>query len=311
MSILPPKVFVSYSHDSIDHKDWVLKLATRLRANGIDVTLDQWDVPLGGDLPKFMEDGLIDAKKVLAVCSETYVNKANAGKSGVGYEKMILSAVLMRDISDTKIIAVIRNNAATSLPTFLGTKRFVDFREDLTFEERYQDLERELHGVGIIAKPPIGPSPFAVVPAAAMYKPTSSPSRYVSPSWRGVVTFDHSNNNGLYIVGAGDYAFDTKWSSASDTSIHIYDYAPRTHSVCIADGAKEIAEINDASIFDTSSHSRNVEMGEIALWQNTYGYYLATKVTGIKYKGRGGSPNHEVSFSYVIAPNKSASFSNS
>ena len=43
-----PKVFVSYSHDSQDHKDWVLKLATRLVANGVDVILDQWDLSLGG-----------------------------------------------------------------------------------------------------------------------------------------------------------------------------------------------------------------------------------------------------------------------
>src|SRR5258708_6519779 len=37
----PPKVFLSYSHDSETHKDWVLKLATRLIANGVDVLLDQ------------------------------------------------------------------------------------------------------------------------------------------------------------------------------------------------------------------------------------------------------------------------------
>lgn len=31
-----PKVFISYSHDTQDHKKWVLDLATRLRNSGID-----------------------------------------------------------------------------------------------------------------------------------------------------------------------------------------------------------------------------------------------------------------------------------
>jgi hypothetical protein len=39
-----PKAFISYSHDSAAHKDWVLKLGSGLRAKGIDVVLDQWDI---------------------------------------------------------------------------------------------------------------------------------------------------------------------------------------------------------------------------------------------------------------------------
>jgi len=52
-----PRLFISYSHDDQAHKDWVLMLATRLVANGVDVLLDQWDMRLGSDLPRFMENG--------------------------------------------------------------------------------------------------------------------------------------------------------------------------------------------------------------------------------------------------------------
>lgn len=38
-----PEVFISYSHDNDEHKEWVLQLATRLRSNGIDVILDRWN----------------------------------------------------------------------------------------------------------------------------------------------------------------------------------------------------------------------------------------------------------------------------
>src|SRR5262245_36672838 len=109
MSYSPPKLFVSYSHDSQQQKDWVLTLATRLVYNGVDVVLDQWDLTLGADLPRFMEHGLTEAKRVLVICTDTYVKKANDGRGGVGYEKMILTAQLMQDILSDRVIPVIRS----------------------------------------------------------------------------------------------------------------------------------------------------------------------------------------------------------
>ena len=72
-----PKVFVSYSHDSLDHKKWVNELATKMRNNGIDAILDQWDLMPGGDLPHFMETNLENSDYILMICSEVYVKKAN------------------------------------------------------------------------------------------------------------------------------------------------------------------------------------------------------------------------------------------
>jgi hypothetical protein len=39
----PPAVFISYSHDSPEHEANVLALADRLRADGIDAVLDQYE----------------------------------------------------------------------------------------------------------------------------------------------------------------------------------------------------------------------------------------------------------------------------
>ena len=47
MKSINPKVFISYSHDSDDYKDWVVSFANRLILEGIDVTLDQYDLVLG------------------------------------------------------------------------------------------------------------------------------------------------------------------------------------------------------------------------------------------------------------------------
>jgi hypothetical protein len=38
-----PKVFISYSHDSREHIDRVRELSDRLRAEGIDCILDQYE----------------------------------------------------------------------------------------------------------------------------------------------------------------------------------------------------------------------------------------------------------------------------
>jgi len=157
MGIPPPKVFVSYSHDSELHKNWVLELATRLMANGVDVILDQWDLNLGSNLPHFMETGLVGANRVIAVCTKTYVGKANASLGGVGYEKMILTAQLMQNVLSERIIPVIRDNdGRPPVPTFLDGKVYVDFRDDRAYESKYEELIREIHDQRIKPRPALG-----------------------------------------------------------------------------------------------------------------------------------------------------------
>lgn len=308
MSLIPPKVFVSYSHDTDAHKDWVLSLATRLVSNGVDVVLDQWDLTLGSDLPRFMETGLTAAQRVLAVCTEPYVTKANTGRGGVGYEKMILTAQLMQDISTDRIIPIIRKNAfVPPVPIFLSSRVYIDFRNDLAYEGRYAELLRDIHGQQIKPRPPLGPNPFVVIPAATVPLISFGPERYVSPAMSGTVTFDYSNNNGRYVLGAGDMAFETAWSRGGNTSIYAYTDPPSIRSVALAHGTKEITDIIDASTYDTSSRVRNPHLGEVVIWQNTAGYYLATKIVRLHSSGH-GAPSDEITFAYEIAPNKSTTF---
>ncbi|WP_197151311.1 toll/interleukin-1 receptor domain-containing protein [Synechococcus sp. CBW1108] len=77
-----PSVFISYSHDSDSHKDWVYQLACELVKNGVEVTLDQWDIQLGSNIHKFMEKGLTNADRVLVVCTDNYNTKSNEGLGG-------------------------------------------------------------------------------------------------------------------------------------------------------------------------------------------------------------------------------------
>lgn len=307
--MIAPRVFVSYSHDSQEHKDWVLGLSTRLVRNGVDVLLDQWDVTLGGDLPNFMESGLTAADRVLAICTSEYVVKANSGRGGVGYEKMILTARLMANVTSDRIIPVVRNASETDVvPIFLASKRYIDFRRDAAFEARYAELLRDIHGEQVSPRPALGSNPFRVPPPLDIDPILSfSSDRYVSPGLAGEVTFDYSNNDGLYVVGAGDMAFETKWTSGGSTAVHVYKDPPSIRTVALALGAKRIEEIVDATVYDTSSRSRTPRVGEIVVWQNSSGYFLATRIERTAARSH-GADRDEVVFTYKIAPSKSPSF---
>jgi WD40 repeat protein len=73
MASEPPKVFISYSHDSPEHEERVLALAERLRADGVDAQLDQYlaGTPREG-WGSWLLDQLDCAEFVLVVCTETY-----------------------------------------------------------------------------------------------------------------------------------------------------------------------------------------------------------------------------------------------
>ena len=159
-----PKAFISYSHDTPEHKQWVLNLATKLRASGIDAVLDLWELKPGDDLPSFMERNLVSAHKVLMICTEKYVQKANAGTGGVGYEKMIVTADLAASIESSKVVPIIRQSGTRLVPTFLRTKLFIDLSDSEQQEFGLDELIRTLHSAPLYVKPEVGGRPDFQVP---------------------------------------------------------------------------------------------------------------------------------------------------
>lgn len=176
-----PLVFISYSHDSPEHKKWVSELARYLMDNGVKVILDQWELGLGDDVPKFMEKSVKIADRVLMICSETYVTKANEGSGGVGYEAMIVTGEIIRDLGTSKFIPVVRQgNGEIVLPDSVSTRFYVDFSERQDFIQSLETLLRELHKAPALPKPSLGKNPFALTPSGeeipeAKVKPVSIP----------------------------------------------------------------------------------------------------------------------------------------
>ena len=160
MGIAVPKVFISYSHDDQAHKKWVLELAQRLRNAGVDAILDQFRVGLGDDLGSFMENSVAESDRIIMVCTDTYIIKANDGLGGVGYEKMIITSEYMNQIETKKVIPLIRQNGTHDVPVFLKSRLHINFSREDEFELQFDNLLREIHEAPLFKEPPVGNNPF-------------------------------------------------------------------------------------------------------------------------------------------------------
>jgi SEFIR domain len=67
-----PKIFISYSHDSKEHKERVFALANHLRDKGIDCNIDQYELSPPEGWHRWMVNQVEKADYVLVVCTQIY-----------------------------------------------------------------------------------------------------------------------------------------------------------------------------------------------------------------------------------------------
>ena len=127
-------VFISYSHDSDEHKAWVKKFAVDLSMLGdFEILLDQ-NMPKGYSFTRFMEKGLAKADKVLVIGTPKYREKAENGH-GVAFEESIISSELMNDIDTTKYYPILRAGTfETSFPPTLQGRNGDNMTDDSQYE---------------------------------------------------------------------------------------------------------------------------------------------------------------------------------
>ena len=152
-----PKVFISYSWTNKEYMNRVLNLAIRLRAAGVDVILDQWDLRPGYDMYAFMEQSIHDADKVLILCDKGYAEKADNRSGGVGAETMIITPDVYGKYKQEKFIPVIMETPK-AVPSYLKSRYAVFYTKDGV--EEYQALCQAIFGVFGVKKPPMGKIPI-------------------------------------------------------------------------------------------------------------------------------------------------------
>lgn len=170
-------VFISYSWDSDDHKNWVRELAERLAANGVHVHLDQWDVRYGESLTQFMDEKIPESDFVLIVCTPAYAVKATRRQGGVGYEAQIVSARIAAAIPRTKFVPIVRSGALKpgepdcAIPPHFQRILTLDMREEAKYDTIFENLLRHIYGQPSIKRPPLGSPPDFTGAIAAAAKP--------------------------------------------------------------------------------------------------------------------------------------------
>ncbi len=159
-----PKVFISYSWSSPQHEEFVLNLATKLMADGVDVRLDKLDLKEGYDKYHFMEQMVTDdnISKVLIVCDAKYQEKVNSKIGGVGTESQIISSEVYAKAKQEKfipIIAELDSSGNPCVPIFLKSRIFIDLSSDEKFGDEYDKLLRSIYNRPLNNKPLLGKVP--------------------------------------------------------------------------------------------------------------------------------------------------------
>jgi hypothetical protein len=154
------KVFISYSHDSDAHREQVLGLSERLRADGIETMLDRYvnGAPAGG-WPRWMLDQLDESDAVVVVCTETYYlrfrgREAPGRGRGVDWEGALITQELYDSHSRTSKFVAVYFDATNErwIPEPLrGGSRFA-----LISEQAYSDLYDFLLGQTGVEPGPLG-----------------------------------------------------------------------------------------------------------------------------------------------------------
>lgn len=151
-----PTVFISYSHDSKEHQDRVLRLSNKLRSEGIDCSLDQYeDSPLEG-WPKWMDRQVKNSDFILVVCTETYYSKVlGVDEKGMGIKwesTLIYQQLYNAGANNAKFIPIIFDDGKFEhIPEPLQGATFYDVDNSHDYDKLYW----RLRGVRAV-KPELG-----------------------------------------------------------------------------------------------------------------------------------------------------------
>lgn len=134
-----PRVFVTYAHESLAHKDQVREFATFLRADiGLDVHLDQWYDSRRRDWSAWAIDHLTNADFILVIASPEYKRRADGAAPpdegrGSQFEAAIIRDNLTKNLHEQTqrvLPVVLPGRSVDEIPTFLNAHSTTRYHVD-------------------------------------------------------------------------------------------------------------------------------------------------------------------------------------
>src|SRR5260221_2756677 len=166
-SNLSPKIFASYAW-SEERSAMVREVCERLKADHVDVLLDQWHLKEGDDDYHFMEKSVNDptVTAVLLFCDKLYAKKANSRTAGVGAESQMISPEVYESFSNSRVIPLIcerDEHGKEYRPHFVKSRFYIDFSSEELINANWEQLIRRIYGKPQFKEPPSGPVPSYIL----------------------------------------------------------------------------------------------------------------------------------------------------
>lgn len=174
-----PQVFVSYTHDTDDHKALVLEFGTFLRAHGIDAELDQWFTNQRRDWYAWMLNLARQADFIIVVASPVYRRVGDGDiqpheNRGAQSEAFLFRELLHSDRETwvRKLLPVVLPGYTLDhIPLFLQPYTADHYLVAEFTETAAVDLLRVLTGQPEHRRPPLGPTPALPPPSQPQEEP--------------------------------------------------------------------------------------------------------------------------------------------
>lgn len=199
-SARPFRIFISYTHDSKEHKDQVLSLAQQLRSDGLLSVIDRY---INGHPPEgwplWMERQLSKADFVLIVCSPTYHRRYRGeeipghGLGGMWESALTRQALYEAHGKNRKFVPVLFEGA--SVEDIPGVLRY-QYTHYLLMEN-YYELLRFLTAQQDVIPTPVGST--KIFPAPALFQ-KSSDSSFAEPPGESDNQFSLSLSNHMALL---------------------------------------------------------------------------------------------------------------
>jgi len=140
-----PILFISYSWDSEEHRNWVLKLAWELQQSGAFYVIVDKMLKKGQHFTRFMDVAIQKANYVLVIGTPNYLKKYSNGSGGAAYEETIITQELMANVDSGKFIPILKDgDYASSFPAILKGISGYNFKDDSQYESNVEEIISDL-----------------------------------------------------------------------------------------------------------------------------------------------------------------------
>ena len=265
-----------------EDRAYVEMVAEQLRSRGVSVFYDRYEQAnlWGEDLYVHLTDVYRRARFMLMFISVHYKDKIWAN-----HERQ---AAQSRAIEGTRDYILPARFDDTEIPGVLPTTGYIDLRASSPVE------------VALLVCQKLGRKPLET-------KMDHVPSPK-NPALIGEASFNYASYNGRYRIGDNHFEFETRWSKASDTSIHCYTDSTNLHGIALAPKHAVVSDISSAANLDFTSRVRSPEIGQTVILQNANGIFTAIRILQIADDSRGDHEDH-LRFQYWILPDGTSDFS--